>query len=61
VVNEYPNISDSTIKPGRRCPSDRTYHGMVFIPYVMGISEYSNAIGTTSILGPKLKVHSVGD
>jgi hypothetical protein len=48
------------MKTGRNNhPSNTIYHGTVIFPYVNGISD---ALGTTSMLGPfsKLNIASVG-
>jgi hypothetical protein len=55
IRNEYPQeFTDSIMKPGRsNHPSNPIHHGTVIFPYVSGISD---ALGTTSMLGPFSKL-----
>jgi hypothetical protein len=64
ILNEYlQEFVDSIMKPGRsNHPSGTIYQSMVIIPYVGVSLKNSDALGTTSMLGPssKLNIHSVG-
>jgi hypothetical protein len=64
MLNEYPqHFIDSIVKPSRsNCTLGGTYHGMVLIPYVWGVSEKFKCLGITSMLAEfsELNIHSVG-